>query len=211
MGTWLGITRTGRFAAVTNVREPGVVVDKPISRGELTKGFLVGDEGPEAYLRAVAEHGQRYAGFNLLLGRFGSGANELLYYSNRQEQITELKAGIYGLSNHLLDSPWPKVEDGKAALAQQLRSEHKHSTMRQLLENPQTAADPRLPDTGIQYEREKALSASFITLPDYGTRATTVITIETNTVVFSECNYLPAPSGEALPSAPPAEFQLSLK
>jgi len=168
-GTWLGITTNGRFAAVTNVREPIKPGVKLRSRGDLTREFLTGKQSAEAFLSQLQTHADDYAGFNLLLGEFDSETGHQLYYfSNRSEGIRKLDSGIYGLSNHLLDSSWPKVDEGKQRLAQVADTwdQHQpinHQVIRTLLENPAMAADDRLPDTGIAYEREKALSSAFIT------------------------------------------------
>ena len=201
LGTWLGITKTGRFAAVTNVREPNVVVVNPRSRGELTRDFLVGHDSPLDYLEAIKSRADRYAGFNLLVGEFTSQKSSLLYFSNRQDEIQTLSAGVYGLSNYLLNSAWPKVEDGKTTLSNLLNAgvSNDHQALRSILENPLVAEDERLPSTGVSYEREKALSASFITLGDYGTRATTVLTLSQTGIEFSEQNY--SPSHNNLPNA----------
>ena len=204
-GTWLGITREGRFAAVTNVREPGVEVKNALSRGDLTRNFLQGQQSSQDYLEAIKSEQQRYSGFNLLVGEFTFGLEPSMYYlSNRHEEgIQPLKSGTYGLSNHLLDSPWPKVDDGKAVLRQRLhQAKGNHDVIRDFLEHPSTAEDHRLPSTGVSYEREKALSAIFITgLPDYGTRASTVLTIDKENLLFSEQNYLATEDGEPLPES----------
>lgn len=195
-GTWLGITRSGRFAAITNVREPGVMVENPLSRGELTRDFLLGDVSPKDYLATIEARQQRYCGFNLLVGCF-SGTNDLYYLSNRGDGIQALPEGTYGLSNHLLDSPWPKVADGKEELRSRLQEAGTdHQRIRHILENPELADDHRLPSTGVDYQREKALSAMFITLPDYGTRASTVLTISDNCIEFCEQNYRASTDGK---------------
>lgn len=192
-GTWLGITKNGRFAAITNVREPHVSVDNPRSRGELTRLFLSGSQTPEAYLESILPSQDRYAGFNLLVGDFSSEQNTLFYLSNRGDGIQALSAGTYGLSNHLLDSPWPKVIDGKRKLNSRLKGAGlDHQRIRQILENPELAEDERLPSTGVDYEKEKALSAMFIALPDYGTRTSTVMTLSSGEVEVSEQNYRPS-------------------
>ncbi len=196
-GTWLGIDQSGRFAAITNVREPGIKVEDPHSRGELTKDFLTGKQSPHAYLSEIESRQHRYAGFNLLVGDFSLPNAPLYYLSNRGRGIEKLLPGTYGLSNHLLDSPWPKVSDGKERLATQLQQAGTdHQLIRQILENPELADDHRLPSTGINYEREKALSATFITLPDYGTRASTVLTIDSQQITFSEQNYQASTNGQ---------------
>jgi uncharacterized protein with NRDE domain len=195
-GTWIGITRTGRFAAVTNVREPNVVVENPKTRGDLTRHFLAGEQSCEDYLRTIASQQTRYSGFNLLVGEFNEDRQALWYFSNRQPGIRSLDEGTYGLSNHLLNSEWPKVNAGKDDLQKKmdtaLAPEDYHQQLRNFLENPSLANDNILPKTGVSYEREKALSAAHITLPDYGTRTSTVITISHGVTLFSEKNYVDA-------------------
>ncbi|MGS2717369.1 NRDE family protein [Eionea flava] len=200
-GTWLGITTKGRFAAITNVREPSVTVNNPLSRGDLTREFLESDCRPEDYLNAIASSQSRYCGFNLLLGQLGEQQNqtqdELWYFSNRGGEPQRLQAGTYGLSNHLLDSPWPKVTAGKhfiddlqkQATFSEANTEQRHGMLRTFLEDTKMANDDELPKTGVSYEREKALSAAFITLPDYGTRTSTALSIQHNTIAFSEKSY----------------------
>jgi uncharacterized protein with NRDE domain len=193
-GTWLGITRSGRFATITNVREPHRIVDNPLSRGDLTREFLTGTTSAEEYLTALQDKQHRYSGFNLLVGEINNTKRELFYFSNRKEGITRLPSGTYGLSNHLLDSEWPKVNTGKSYLYRTLaftsNTEELHHNLRGFLEDSSLADDHILPSTGVSYEREKALSAAFIRIPDYGTRSSAVLTIHNDTVLFSEKNYL---------------------
>ncbi|MFT7224402.1 MAG: hypothetical protein ACI82Z_001959 [Cellvibrionaceae bacterium] len=209
-GTWLGITASGRFAAVTNVREPQVVTKKKLlSRGDLTRHFLQGDEAPQAYLKRLSADKDNYAGFNLLLGDFSDEPSSIFYFSNRCAGIHSLTQGTYGLSNHLLDSPWPKVDDGKTILRQGLKmAEGNHDFIRDLLERPSTAEDDRLPDTGVSYAKEKALSAIFIAnLPNYGTRASSVLTIDYQRIKFSEQDYRVSEDGSPNPDGPARYFQ----
>lgn len=206
-GTWLGITKSGRFAAVTNVREPEVTVENALSRGELTRNFLSGTQSSLSYLKQVMNHQHRYAGFNLLVGEFSKSSNSLYYLSNRGSGIEKLVSGTYGLSNHLLDSPWPKVIEGKNSLSTRLgNAGANHHLIRKMLENPELAEDALLPNTGIDYEREKALSAMFICLPDYGTRTSTVITIDSDNIFFSEQNYGPSSNGKPQITGETSEF-----
>lgn len=215
-GTWLGITTSGRFAAVTNVREPLVQAKqagvKLRSRGDLTREFLTGECPAEDFLNTLAPTADEYAGFNLLVGEFSEDNNALYYLSNRREGVQRLTAGVYGLSNHLLDSAWPKVDDGKQQLANAIEaaSSPKHQVIRDCLENPLRAADKRLPDTGVGYEREKALSSAFITLGDYGTRASTVLKVDQGLVSFSEQNYEPSHDGEINKIGDASYFEFSL-
>ena len=210
-GTWLGVTTAGRFAAVTNVREPVLPGKKLRSRGDLTREFLCGDMPAKDFLEQLQTHGDDYAGFNLLVGEFSdTSANSLYYFSNRREGITQLTSGTYGLSNHLLDSPWPKVDDGKHELDAVLNKTGSdtldHELIRQVLEKPNKAADHRLPDTGVGYEREKNLSPAFITLNDYGTRTSTVLVIDKNGVSFSEQNYQPSSDDRVNKVEPKSDF-----
>ena len=184
-GTWLGIHRSGRLAAVTNYRDGYAARRGTRSRGELVSGFLMSDLAPEEYLREV--HGQRtaYDGFNLLVGT----PDGLFSYSNRSERLAEVEPGVHGLSNHLLDSPWPKVERGMAAL-RQLRNSNPEVLIERLLAvltDSAPAPDHTLPDTGIDLERERLLSPAFIATPNYGTRCSTILLFDTTgRVSFTE-------------------------
>ena len=108
-GTWMGLSRKGRVAAITNFREPQNIKANAPSRGDLVKDFLIGSEKPESYMERLHKKAQAYNGFNLVLGTM----DELYYYSNRGEEPRKLSKGLYGLSNHLLDTPWPKVKNLK--------------------------------------------------------------------------------------------------
>jgi len=190
-GTWIGVTQSGRFAALTNIREPnnsnGV---NRRSRGELTKAFLMGKQSGHDYLQGIKSSLHQYDGFNLLVGEFSNSKQSLYYLNNREQVIQQLACGTYGLSNHQLDTPWPKVIKSKQALDQLVTHNRlSHSSIRAFLEDPQAAEDADLPQTGVSYEQEKALSASFIQTPLYGTRASTVITINNGTMHFSEKSY----------------------
>ncbi len=191
-GTWIGITETGRFAALTNIREASPTkIDNRRSRGELTHAFLAGEQSGYDYLQAIKGSLQQYDGFNLLVGEFSNTQQSLFYLNNREQDIQALAPGTYGLSNHRLNTPWPKVIRSKYALEQIIeKNTLNHQLIRAFLENPQLAEDADLPNTGISQEQEKALSASFIKTPLYGTRASTVITINNRRIDFSEKSYL---------------------
>jgi uncharacterized protein with NRDE domain len=177
-GTWLGITRSGRIAAVTNYREPGAAKG-PVSRGDLVAGFLKSEKGPDVYLADIERRKFDFSGFNLLVGEFTPQRSEIFYFSNRGDGIRKLMPGVYGLSNHLLDTAWPKVRDGKARFRDLTSSASlEFDPLFDLLADESLAADAELPDTGIGYEREKALSAIFIKTPVYGTRSSTVVTFD---------------------------------
>jgi len=177
-GTWLGITTRGRIAAVTNYREPGVPKG-PVSRGDLVADFLRADLPPNEYLASVSNRNNDYSGFNLLVGEFSHSRQDLYYFSNRCNGIRKLESGIYGLSNHLLDTPWPKVRKGTERFSQFVRlPELEKQALFDLLADESFADDADLPDTGVGYEIEKALSAIFIRTPVYGTRCSTVVTFD---------------------------------
>lgn len=175
-GTWLGINKSGKFAAVTNYRDPNAPPGTR-SRGDLTAEFLKTNESAEDYLAKIHQSAAEFAGFNLLLGEINSERNELFYYSNQIGKIQRLGSGIYGLSNHLLDTPWRKVEKGKQFLTENIAQGFSKEDCFLSLADETFAEDEDLPDTGIGYEREKLLSAIFIKTPVYGTRCSTVLTV----------------------------------
>ncbi len=175
-GTWLGITTGGRFAAVTNYRDPASLKTGAPSRGALVSEFLLGSEPPATYLDRIAPSADRYNGFSLLVGN----GDALHYYSNRGRR-QELKAGLYGLSNRLLDTDWQKVTEGKRDLAGALaETDPDVEDIFQVLEDRRPATDDRLPDTGVGTEWERLLSSRFIASPQYGTRSSTVVLVGRN-------------------------------
>jgi uncharacterized protein with NRDE domain len=183
-GTWLGVSRTGRFAALTNYREgmrenSEVHSQKrpnPPSRGALVADFLTGNTSPETYLAGLATHGTDYNGFNLFVGDH----QRLGYCANRGVGACAprwLTPGIYGLSNHLLDTPWPKLASAKAAFAKALAELPRQEPFFELLADREIVADPHLPETGVPLDWERILSAVFVSSPTYGTRASTLLTM----------------------------------
>ena len=203
-GTWLGITRKGRIAATTNYRDPASVKTNAPSRGRLVSDFLLGEEDPVEYLDMLAEEQDRYNGFNLIIGE----KDHLYWYSNRGDGARKLSPGIYGLSNRLLDTPWPKLTRSKAALAHLLSEQKKPSTeaLFHMLRDRTIADDERLPDTGVGIEWERVLSPIFITSPTYGTRSSTLIFIDRNDrVTFIERTFNLNPDH---PTSVRYEFQL---
>ncbi|MGQ9427169.1 NRDE family protein [Gilvimarinus sp. F26214L] len=205
-GTWLGITRNGRFAAVTNFRAGQRRAGTFRSRGELTREFLVGGASPADYARDVVRRGADYQGFNLLLGNM----DELVYCENLNHRWERLQPGIYGLSNHLLDTPWPKVISGKNRLTQVLTQWHSSSRaetgqLLDILTDRNIAEDEFLPDTGVGLEAERHLSPIFIEAGQYGTCASTgIIVDETGRTTFHERSFYDREPHEEL-----HQFQLS--
>ena len=189
-GSWLSIHRNGKFAAITNYRDPKHILTNAPTRGKLVTNFLLNGQTAEEYLRILQETGSNYNGFNLI---FGEG-NEIFYYSNHSGDYQQLKAGNYGLSNALLDTPWPKVIKGKKKLDALLNGVDTFSVDRAVkdMKDIELANDQELPDTGIGIEKERALSPMFIRTPVYGTRCSTILTIDRqNLVTFKEVSYIP--------------------
>jgi uncharacterized protein with NRDE domain len=173
-GTWLGITRTGRFAALTNYRDPERRRVAAPSRGALVTALLESGASVAeglSYLRAV---GDGYNGFNLIF----SDGERLGIYESVLGTGRELGPGIYGLSNHLLDTPWPKVQNAKTRLEAALRDLTDTAPLLELLRDDRPAADAQLPRTGVSLEWERLLSSAFVRAPDYGTRCSTIIRVD---------------------------------
>lgn len=177
-GTWLGVTESGRFAAVTNYRDPTAPAGE-LSRGALVSDFLRSCEPAGRYLEGVRRSALRYSGFNLVAGEINDTQDELWYFSNRGDGPRRLAPGIYGLSNHLLETPWPKVTRGKERFGRILNDDMVDvERCFELLTDADAAADDELPQTGVGVERERVLSPIFIRTPVYGTRSSTVVTID---------------------------------
>jgi uncharacterized protein with NRDE domain len=194
-GTWLGVNRRGHFAAVTNVREPGGMQPGKRTRGELTRDYLAGSDDAEAYLRKLARHDQDYAGFNLTLG----DTSGLWFYSNREQKIRRIEAGVYGVSNGAFDEPWPKLRSGRAELSTMLDGALRHDRLMEILTDHRTAEDHELPDTGVALDIERLLSSRFIRSTGYGTRACSVVTFDREQhIEFSEQNFIDAEHAGAL-------------
>lgn len=188
-GTWLGITKQGRIAAITNYRDMKNIKPDAPSRGSLTIDFLLGNMSPEEYYNSIKAEAPVYNGFNLLFGNAGS--NDLFYFSNQSNEFKRLENRMYGLSNCLLDTPWPKVERIKTRFAKILTDKIFDSEKAfNILYDTETAGDSLLPDTGIGIELEKLLSSVFIKFPGYGTRCSTLVLVDRqNNVTFTEKTY----------------------
>ena len=202
-GSWFGVNKAGRFAALTNFRDGMILKQNAPTRGTLVTDFLTKPVDPLPYLQTLDEVADDYNGYNLLLME----ENELYHYSNMEKKINPLQPGIYGLSNHLLDTSWPKVERGKAALADLLKiDDFSVEGGFQALLNETKAADKDLPSTGIPLDLERMLSSMCIKSENYGTRCSTVITIDYKGVLkFEERSYVPSLEAKKF------EFQTSLE
>jgi uncharacterized protein with NRDE domain len=190
-GAWMGLTLSGRFAAVTNFRDGPAKGAAPRSRGELVGGYLTGDQAAQPYLQTVAARKSEYAGFGALAGDLQA----LWFLSNYANDVVAVTPGVHGLSNHLLDTPWPKVTSGKSELATLLQSGGPSlcEKLFDMLADRSVAADHALPDTGVGIAREKALGPKFIAVDDrYGTRASTVIIVGCDkNVTYAERSFGP--------------------
>ncbi len=175
-GTWLGVNRKGRFAAITNYRDPAAVKADAPSRGGLVSGFLQSKQPSWDYLEKLALSAQAYNGFNLVVW----DNHTLCYYSNEEGMLRILAPGLYGLSNHLLNTPWPKVNRGCSHLMRLLKCGDDLSlrTLLAILKDRTQPPDTELPRTGVSLEWERALSPMFIETPTYGTRSSTVALFE---------------------------------
>lgn len=183
-GTWLAMTKSGKISMVTNFRDPKNIDPKAPSRGKLVSDFLLDSTSGEKYLEKFESQTRKYNGFNLIVGSVDS----LYYFSNYKEGVILLNSGLFGLSNHLLETPWPKVEKGKNEIQSLLKSPTiKPEILFQVLQDETRSPDEKLPDTGVGLERERVLSAAFIKSPGYGTRSSTVILVDyTDQVSFTE-------------------------
>lgn len=177
-GTWLGVASNGRISGITNFRSSKALKNKAPSRGLLVSNYLNGIQSPKEYLENIMKYGQDYNGFNLLAGDVDS----MYYYSNMGGTVQKVEPGIYGLSNAFLDTPWPKVTKGKAEL-EKIISEGDNLHLERifsLLSDKAVPSEKELPETGVGLEWERILGPIFIESEIYGTRTSTIITIDHN-------------------------------
>ncbi|ABR49833.1 protein of unknown function DUF833 [Alkaliphilus metalliredigens QYMF] len=170
-GTWAGVTKEGRVAFLTNYRDPSLPSTAPLSRGFLTRDFLIQGGSPLSYLENIQTNQSKYNGFNLIVGTL----NDLWFYSNIENEIRPIKPGLYGLSNALLNTPWFKVDRGKKRLAALLDTDFTVEQLFDILDDTEVPPDGKLPKTGVPLEMERLLSTIHIDSPAYGTRSKTVI------------------------------------
>ena len=188
-GTWLAVTRKGKFAAVTNYRDMSSHLEHGLSRGLMLCDYLAGNSNPESFMAGLEYTKNRYNGYNLLLGDL----ENMFYSSNHGADPRPVSPGIYGLSNHLLDTPWPKLIRSRTLFGEILSGEAEPPVERllEMLTDQQIAPDQQLPETGIGLEWERFLSYIFIVGDGYGTRSSTVLLIsDDNLVTLTERSYL---------------------
>lgn len=188
-GTWMGVTRKGYFAALTNYRDPTQSMQGKRSRGEIVTSALESEEGVKHYLTTLSSQDSQFPGFNLITGNL----DELYYYSNIGKRIEMLTPGFYGLSNHLLNTEWPKVEKGKEELRDILKHEYSDekliASLFTLLQTSEPYPDKMLPQTGVPLEMERMLSPLFIQSPEYGTRSSTVLLMSKKEIILMERSF----------------------
>ena len=195
-GTWLALARDGRFAAVTNYRQRPRATAAPRSRGDLTRGYLTGTKPIRDYLADIVQIPEEYRGYSLIAGTLDS----LYFCSNRGEGVAPITPGVHGLSNGLLNEPWPKVLRGVSSLRALLDAEEAEleEALFEVLADRHTAPDHMLPSTGATLEHERDRSPAFILGDHYGTRASTVVLVGRNgEVLYCEKSFGPggAPAG----------------
>lgn len=187
MGTWMGVTIGGRFAALTNYRDPKEVTQGMQSRGELVADALNFKGNLKDYMQDLAGKKDLYPGYNIVAG----DRTDLYYYSNRGQKLQKLEPGIYGVSNHLLNTEWPKVQKGKEGMSKIIQGnpEDMAEKLLKLLQNADQAPDELLPNTGVSLEWERRLSPLFIKSVNYGTRSSTVLLMSEKEIRYVERVY----------------------
>jgi len=176
-GTWMGVTRSGKISMITNYRDLKNLKSKAPSRGQLVSDYLIENVPPADYLKKIEPYKEDYNGFNLIIG----SAKELWYLSNYKSGVERISNGVHGLSNALLDTPWPKVVKGRKKFESLLTGKILNpDILFDMLMDEQIAPDNQLPDTGVGLERERQLSSMFIKSPGYGSRCSTIVLIDKN-------------------------------
>lgn len=187
-GTWMGISTSGKWAALTNYRDPNWKHENPISRGEIVLNYLKSNISSKMYVDELRDNAHKYIGFNVLVG----DSDGILHYSNFDDKGKEIPPGIHGVSNALLDTPWPKLEWAKSSLKKSiLQDQLNREDIFTFLNNDVQADDDQLPDTGIPHEWEKAVSSLFIKTEKYGTRSSSILLINhSGNIEFTERRFI---------------------
>lgn len=188
-GTWLGVQKTGGFSAVTNYRDPGSYSVNAESRGSLPVDCLHHPNGPENYFKDLKSRADMYNGFNLIAG----DQNRLYHFSNIEKNINTISPGIHGISNALLNSPWPKVERARKLFKRKLSQNRiSDDDLFEILTDRKKFRLDDLPKTGLSPEKEREVSSIFIQTDTYGTRCSSLIYIKkSGDIRFVERTYTP--------------------
>lgn len=185
-GTWIGISENGRFAAITNYRDPQLNILKPVSRGKIATGFLLNNESASNYATYLRQIKDDVGPYNVLLY---DGTN-FLHYNNVINKVTKVEPGTHTLCNATLNTSWSKTEKLYEQFEATITNDHwTEDELFNILQNRTVAEDHELPSTGVPYEMEKALSPIFIQLPNYGTRSSTVIKLNKTGAKFTEQSF----------------------
>lgn len=183
-GSWLAVSKNGKIGAITNFRNPSRIIKNKISRGQILSNYILSDISEKKYINELSDTGENFEGYNLLLGN----QENLYHFSNINQKLTSITPGVYALSNHLLNTPWPKVEKAKKVMHKLIETGNVIDVEAafKLFSDKQRAPDDQLPDTGIGLSYERYLSSVFIDIPQYGTRATTLLMIDNENKVYFE-------------------------
>jgi len=186
-GTWAGVTKEGRYGFLTFYREPRLPAKKWKPRGHLVRDFLKSKFSPREFLEIVFENREDYLGFNLVVGE----GQCFYHYSNRDSLITQLGPGVHGVSNAVLNTPWPKVTKGVDAIKKSVETEScSVNSLVEIMLDSTRFSDDLLPSTGVSLERERELSSLFVTTPNYGTLSTSVLLLDAmGQLTFYEQNH----------------------
>ncbi|MFA5668131.1 MAG: NRDE family protein [Balneolaceae bacterium] len=188
-GTWMGVNKNGRWAALTNYRDLTDLKENPPSRGDLALNFLKSNQSASQYLSSIQNNAHLYNGFNLLIG----DKEDILHYSNYSNLTTTITPGIHGVSNALLNTPWPKLEIAKSGLTKSIEQNAiDKNSLFDILMNETKAQETELPETGLTKEMERAISSIFINTKNYGTRCSTLLLIHNSgNIEYVERRYEP--------------------
>jgi len=188
-GTWMGVTKSGKLGALTNYRDLTNIKDDAPTRGSIVTDYLSGSKPAPVFLETLDEDAENFNGFNVLAGT----PDSFFHYSNETRSITEIESGIHGISNAVLNTPWPKVEKAKEDLRNAISNDHIDTEeLFTLLKSKKTYPLEMLPETGLPDKKEKEVSAAYIKTEDYGTRCSTIILMDQNgEVTFMERTYDP--------------------
>lgn len=183
-GSWLAVSKNGKIGAITNFRNPSRIIKNKISRGQILSNYILSDISEKKYINELSDTGENFEGYNLLLGN----QENLYHFSNINQKLTSITPGVYALSNHLLNTPWPKVEKAKKVMHKLIETGNVIDVEAafKLFSDKQRAPDDQLPNTGIGLSYERHLSSIFIDIPQYGTRATTLLMIDNENKVYFE-------------------------
>jgi len=188
-GTWMGVTKNGKLGALTNYRDLKNIKEEAPTRGSIVTDYLTDSKPAPVFLETLDENAEDFNGFNVLAGT----PDSFFHYSNETRNITEIESGIHGISNAVLNTPWPKVEKAEEDLRNALNSDHIDTEeLFTLLKSKKTYPPEVLPDTGLPDHKEKEVSAAYIKTEDYGTRCSTIILMDhTGEITFMERTYDP--------------------